>query len=135
MSMTDPIADMLTRMRNAIERRHPSVDIPHSKIKESIAHILRDEGFVQGVEIVPDSKNKQFRAIRVTLKYTEERRPVLTHLRRLSTPGRRLYTGANTIPRALGGMGLVIVSTPQGVITGSRARREKVGGELICEIW
>ena len=132
MSMTDPIADMLTRMRNAIERRHPSVEIPHSKIKESIAHILRDEGFVQSVEVVPDGN---FRKIRVTLKYTDERRPVLTHLKRLSTPGRRLYTGANSIPRALGGMGLVIVSTPRGVITGSRARREKVGGELICEIW
>ncbi len=132
MSMTDPIADMLTRMRNAIERRHPNVEIPHSKIKENIAQILRDEGFVQNVEVVPDGK---FRKIRVTLKYTEERRPVLTHLKRLSTPGRRLYTGSDNIPRALGGMGLVIVSTPRGVITGSRARRENVGGELICEVW
>ncbi len=132
MSMTDPIADMLTRMRNAIERRHPIVEIPHSKIKESIAYILRDEGFVQAVEIVPDG---DFRKIRVTLKYTEERRPVLTHLKRLSTPGRRLYTGANSIPRALGGMGVVIVSTPRGLLTGARARRENVGGELICEVW
>ncbi len=132
MSMTDPIADMLTRMRNAIERRHPAVEIPHSKIKESIAHILRDEGFVQTVEVVPDG---DFRKIRVTLKYTEERRPVLTHLKRLSTPGRRLYTGANSIPRALGGMGVVIVSTPRGLLTGARARRENVGGELICEVW
>ncbi len=132
MSMTDPIADMLTRMRNAIERRHPIVEIPHSKIKESIAHILRDEGFVQTVEVVPDG---DFRKIRVTLKYTEERCPVLTHLKRLSTPGRRLYTGANSIPRALGGMGVVIVSTPRGLLTGARARRENVGGELICEVW
>jgi len=132
MSMTDPIADMLTRMRNAIERRHPIIEIPHSKIKESIAYILRDEGFVQTVEIVPDG---DFRKIRVTLKYTEERRPVLTHLKRLSTPGRRLYTGANSIPRALGGMGVVIVSTPRGLLTGARARRENVGGELICEVW
>ncbi len=132
MSMTDPIADMLTRMRNAIERRHPIVEIPHSKIKESIAYILRDEGFVQTVEIVPDG---DFRKIRVTLKYTEERRPVLTHLKRLSTPGRRLYMGANSIPRALGGMGVVIVSTPRGLLTGARARRENVGGELICEVW
>ncbi len=132
MSMTDPIADMLTRMRNAIERRHPIVEIPHSKIKESIAYILRDEGFVQTVEVVPDG---DFRKIRVTLKYTEERRPVLTHLKRLSTPGRRLYTGANSIPRALGGMGVVIVSTPRGLLTGARARRENVGGELICEVW
>jgi small subunit ribosomal protein S8 len=132
MSMTDPIADMLTRMRNAIERRHPIVEIPHSKIKENIAYILRDEGFVQTVEVVPDG---DFRKIRVTLKYTEERRPVLTHLKRLSTPGRRLYTGANSIPRALGGMGVVIVSTPRGLLTGARARRENVGGELICEVW
>ena len=132
MSMTDPIADMLTRMRNAINRRHPSVDIPHSKMKESIARILKDEGFVHSYEVVPDG---EFRAIRVQLKYTEERRPVMTHLKRLSTPGRRLYAGATGIPRALGGMGVVIISTPRGVITGTRARRENVGGELICEVW
>jgi small subunit ribosomal protein S8 len=101
-------------------------------MKESIARILQDEGFIQRYEIVPDGR---FQAIRVHLKYTEERRPVLTHLRRLSTPGRRLYAGATQIPRALGGMGIVIVSTPRGVVTGTRARRENVGGELICEVW
>ena len=132
MSMTDPIADMLTRIRNAINRRHASVDIPHSRMKESIARILQDEGFVQRYEIVPDGR---FQAIRVHLKYAEGRRPVLTHLRRLSTPGRRLYAGSAHIPRALGGMGIVIVSTPRGVLTGTRARRENVGGELICEVW
>ena len=132
MSMTDPIADMLTRVRNAINRRHASVDIPHSKMKESIAQILQDEGFIQRYEIVPDGR---FQAIRVHLKYAEGRRPVLTHLKRLSTPGRRLYAGSAQIPRALGGMGIVIVSTPRGVLTGTRARREKVGGELICEVW
>ena len=132
MSMTDPIADMLTRIRNAINRRHASVDIPHSKMKESIARILQDEGFVQRFEIVPDGR---FQAIRVHLKYAEGRRPVLTHLKRLSTPGRRLYAGSAQIPRALGGMGIVIVSTPRGVLTGTRARRENVGGELICEVW
>ena len=132
MSMTDPIADMLTRIRNAINRRHASVDIPHSKMKEGIAHILQDEGFIQRYEIVPDGR---FQAIRVHLKYAEGRRPVLTHLRRLSTPGRRLYAGSAQIPRALGGMGIVIVSTPRGVLTGTRARRENVGGELICEVW
>jgi small subunit ribosomal protein S8 len=130
--MTDPIADMLTRIRNAINRRHASVDIPHSKMKESIARILQDEGFVQRYELVPDGR---FQVIRVHLKYAEGRRPVLTHLRRLSTPGRRLYAGATQIPRALGGMGIVIVSTPRGVLTGTRARRENVGGELICEVW
>ena len=132
MSMTDPIADMLTRIRNAINRRHASVDIPHSKMKESIAQILQDEGFIQRYEIVPDGR---FQAIRVHLKYAEGRRPVLTHLKRLSTPGRRLYAGSAQIPRALGGLGIVIVSTPRGVITGTRARRENVGGELICEVW
>jgi len=130
--MTDPIADMLTRIRNAINRRHASVDIPHSRMKESITRILQDEGFVQRYEIVPDGR---FQAIRVHLKYAEGRRPVLTHLRRLSTPGRRLYAGSTQIPRALGGMGIVIVSTPRGVLTGTRARRENVGGELICEVW
>jgi len=132
MSMTDPIADMLTRIRNAINRRHASVDIPHSKMKESIARILQDEGFVQRYELVPDGR---FQVIRVHLKYAEGRRPVLTHLKRLSTPGRRLYAGSAQIPRALGGMGIVIVSTPRGVLTGTRARRENVGGELICEVW
>ena len=132
MSMTDPIADMLTRIRNAINRRHASVDIPHSKMKESIARILQDEGFIQRYELVPDGR---FQVIRVHLKYAEGRRPVLTHLKRLSTPGRRLYAGATQIPRALGGMGIVIVSTPRGVLTGTRARRENVGGELICEVW
>ena len=132
MSMTDPIADMLTRIRNAINRRHASVDIPHSKMKESIARILQDEGFIQRYELVPDGR---FQVLRVHLKYAEGRRPVLTHLRRLSTPGRRLYAGAAQIPRALGGMGVVIVSTPRGVLTGTRARRENVGGELICEVW
>ena len=132
MSMTDPIADMLTRIRNAINRRHASVDIPHSKMKESIAQILQDEDFIQRYEIVPDGR---FQAIRVHLKYAEGRRPVLTHLKRLSTPGRRLYAGSAQIPRALGGMGIVIVSTPRGVLTGTRARRENVGGELICEVW
>jgi small subunit ribosomal protein S8 len=132
MSMTDPIADMLTRIRNAINRRHASVDIPHSKMKESIAQILQDEGFIQRYEIVPDGR---FQVIRVHLKYAEGRRPVLTHLKRLSTPGRRLYAGSTQIPRALGGMGIVIVSTPRGVLTGTRARRENVGGELICEVW
>jgi small subunit ribosomal protein S8 len=130
--MTDPIADMLTRIRNGINRRHASVDIPHSKMKESIARILQDEGFIQRYELVPDGR---FQVIRVHLKYAEGRRPVLTHLRRLSTPGRRLYAGAAQIPRALGGMGIVIVSTPRGVLTGTRARRENVGGELICEVW
>jgi len=132
MTMTDPIADMLTRLRNGINRHHPHVDVPHSRIKESIAYILKDEGFIASFEIVGEIPA---RLIRVQLKYTDERRPVMTHLRRLSTPGRRLYAGSKTIPRALGGMGIVILSTPNGIITGTKARRENVGGELICEVW
>lgn len=132
MSMTDPIADMLTRIRNAINRRHAAVDMPYSKMKESIARILQEEGFIHRFEVVA---NGDFRDLRVHLKYTDERRPVMTHLKRLSSPGRRLYAGSTQIPRALGGMGIIIVSTPRGVITGTRARRENVGGELICEVW
>lgn len=132
MSMTDPIADMLTRIRNAINRRHTTVDIPYSKMKESIARILQDEGFIQRTEVVA---NGSFRNLRVYLKYTDEKRPVMTHLKRLSSPGRRLYAGTKQMPRVLGGMGIVIVSTPRGLLTGTRARRENVGGELICEVW
>jgi small subunit ribosomal protein S8 len=130
--MTDPIADMLTRIRNAINRRHTTVDIPYSKMKESIARILQDEGFIQRTEVVA---NGSFRNLRVYLKYTDEKRPVMTHLKRLSSPGRRLYAGTKQMPRVLGGMGIVIVSTPRGLLTGTRARRENVGGELICEVW
>lgn len=132
MQLSDPIADMLTRLRNGTMARHLSVDIPHSNLKERIAHILKEEGFVRDYQVVREGMKA---SIRVDLKYTQARRPVLTHLRRISKPGLRIYTGKDRIPRVLGGMGLVILSTPHGVITGQQARRLGVGGEVLCEIW
>ncbi|MDB5076695.1 MAG: ribosomal protein [Chloroflexi bacterium] len=132
MQLSDPIADMLTRLRNGLMARHTSVDIPHSNMKEHIAQILVDEGFVRDYEVVRDGAKV---TLRVVLKYTPQRRPVMTHLRRLSKPGLRIYTGKDRIPRVLGGIGLVIISTPRGVITGQHAKRLGVGGELLCEVW
>jgi small subunit ribosomal protein S8 len=132
MQLSDPIADMLTRLRNGLMARHESVAIPHSNLKEHIARILKDEGFVRDYDVVREGAKA---TINVVLKYTPQRRPVMTHLRRLSKPGLRRYTGKDSIPRVLGGMGLVIVSTPRGVVTGQTARRLGVGGELLCEIW
>lgn len=132
MQLSDPIADMLTRLRNGLLARHLTVDMPHSNLKEHIASILKDEGFVRDYEVVREGAKA---TLRVTLKYTVARKPVITHLRRLSKPGLRVYSRTDRIPRVLGGMGIVILSTPQGVITGQRARRLGVGGELLCEIW
>ncbi len=132
MQLSDPIGDMLTRLRNGLMARHVTVEIPHSNMKERIAGILRDEGFVRDYDVERDGAKA---TLRVTLKYTPTRRPVMTHMRRLSKPGLRVYAGKDRIPRVLGGMGVVIVSTSQGMITGQQARRLGVGGELICEIW
>ena len=132
MQLSDPIADMLTRLRNGLMARHITVDIPHSKMKERIAHILKDEGFVRDYQVTFDGPKG---TLRVDLKYTPARRPVITHLKRISKPGLRIYTGKDRIPRVLGGMGVVILSTPRGVITGQHAKRLGVGGELLCEIW
>jgi small subunit ribosomal protein S8 len=132
MQLSDPIADMLTRLRNGLLARHATVDVPHSNLKERIAAILRDEGFVRDYEVLREGAKT---TLRITLKYTTARRPVITHLRRLSKPGLRVYSRTDRIPRVLGGMGIVILSTPQGVLTGQHARRLGVGGELLCEIW
>lgn len=132
MQLSDPIADMLTRLRNGLLARHITVDMPHSNMKERIAGILRDEGFIRGFDVLRDGPKA---TLRVSLKYTPARRPVISHLKRISKPGLRVYTGKDRIPRVLGGMGLVILSTPNGVITGQQARRQGVGGELLCEIW
>ena len=128
--MTDPISDMLTRIRNASRALLPVVEIPHSKMKESIAHILKREGYVAdiAVEGPPDKK------LKLKLKY-EGRRPVIEGLRRVSTPGLRRYSGSTTIPRVRAGLGVSIISTSKGVMTGSQARKENVGGELLCYIW
>jgi small subunit ribosomal protein S8 len=132
MQLSDPIADMLTRLRNGLMARHATVDVPHSNLKERIAAILKDEGFVRDYEVLREGAKT---TLRVTLKYTTARRPVISHLRRLSKPGLRVYSRTDRIPRVLGGMGIIILSTPRGVITGQQARRIGVGGELLCEVW
>jgi small subunit ribosomal protein S8 len=137
MAVTDPIADMLTRIRNAGMAGHPAVAMPSSKIKVAIAKILKEEGFIAGYEIV-DGKTPEQKVIRLRLKYVGERRdrhPVITDLERVSRPGRRVYTAKTEIPWVLSGMGIAILSTPKGVMTGQRARQLGVGGEVICKIW
>jgi small subunit ribosomal protein S8 len=127
--MTDPIADMLTRIRNAHRALLPVAEMPHSKLKESIAHILKKEGYVTDVAVDGTPKT-----IKLKLKY-EGRRGVIEGLRRVSTPGLRRYVGATEIPRVRGGLGTAIVSTSQGIMTGTQARRSNIGGELLCYIW
>lgn len=132
MNTTDPIADMLTRVRNAAQARHTHVDIPLSKMKLAIAKILEQEGYVAGFEVREDGRRK---FLRLQLKYDAQRRPVVNGLRRVSRPGLRVYAGMHDIPRVLGGVGTVVVSTNRGVMTGREARRRHLGGELIAEIW
>lgn len=131
-SVTDPIADMLTRVRNALMAHHEDVVIPASRVKAEIARILEAEGFIRGYEIFVDGPRKQ---MRLHLKYTEERQSVLTGLKRVSRPGRRAYTRRDDIPRIKGGMGFAIVSTSKGIMTGEDAYRAGVGGEVVCYIW
>jgi len=127
--MTDPIADMLTRIRNAHSALLPTVEMPHSKLKESIAHILKKEGYVMDVAVEGAPKT-----IKLKLKY-EGRKGVIEGLRRVSTPGLRRYVGATEIPRVRGGLGTAIVSTSHGIMTGVQARKNNIGGELLCYIW
>ena len=137
MFVTDPIADMLTRMRNAVMAGHTAVAMPSSKIKAEIAKILKDEGYISGYEMV-DGEIAGLKVLRLRLKYVGERRErhsVITGLERVSRPGRRVYTGKREIPWVLSGMGVAIISTPKGVMTGQRARQLGVGGEVICKVW
>lgn len=127
---SDPIADMLTRVRNAARAQLPHVVIPHSRLKEGIAHILKREGYVTETAVEGVTR----KSLRLTLKY-QGRRPVIEGLRRLSSPGRRLFVPAGKIPRVRGGLGVVILSTSAGVMTGDDARKQNVGGELLCSIW
>ena len=129
---TDPIADLLTRIRNGSRARHPRVDVPSSKLKVEIARILKDEGYIANFKVA-DEKGK--RMLRVFLRYTPDRRSVITDLQRISRPGSRCYTGKAGIRPVMGGMGIAILSTPRGVMTGRAARKEGVGGELLCEVW
>jgi small subunit ribosomal protein S8 len=128
--MIDPISDMLTRIRNAQRALRPTVEVPHSKMKESIAHILKKEGYV--AEVVVDGKG--FKTIRLMLKY-QGKKSVIEGLRRVSRPGLRHYVGATEIPRVRGGLGVAVVSTPEGVMTGTTARKRNLGGELLCYVW
>lgn len=130
--MTDPIADMLTRIRNASKAKMEKVDIPLSKLKVEIARILKDEGFVKNVKLVKDRRQG---IIRIYLKYTDEELPVIQGLKRMSKPGRRMYAGSSEIPSVMNGLGTVIVSTPKGVQTGKQARKNNVGGEVLCQVW
>lgn len=137
MTVSDPIADMLTRVRNAVLVGHPSVAMPNSTIKAAIAKILKEEGYIAGYEVV-DSEKPAVKVLRIRLKYVgerRERRPVITGLERISRPGRRVYTGKKEIPWVLSGMGIAIVSTPKGVMTDQRARLMGVGGEILCKVW
>lgn len=130
--MSDPISDMLTRIRNAVRSGHPKVDVPHSRLKVAIAEILKKERYVGAVAVVPQGA---FKAIRITLRYDEEGKPFLSGLQRVSRPGRRIYAGHGEIPPVMGGLGVSIVSTPRGVMSGRDARRTRLGGEILCQVW
>jgi small subunit ribosomal protein S8 len=137
MSISDPISDMLTRIRNAMMQSHALVGMPSSKLKVAIAKILKEEGYISSYEVV-DGKVVGSKVLRIRLKYVgerRERRSVITGLERISRPGRRIYTGKQEIPWVLSGIGIAILSTPKGVMTGQRARQLGVGGEVLCKVW
>lgn len=135
MSMTDPIADFLTRIRNGIMAAHEEVEIPASKLKRDMARILLEQGYIAGFDVAPGTPGSAGEKLLVRLKYTEDRTSVISGLRRVSRPGQRTYVDAKHIPKVLGGMGTAIVSTSQGVMTGHDARRAGVGGEVVAEVW
>ena len=132
MTMTDPMADLLVRIRNGIQAQHEQVDIPASKFKTEVARILREQGYVDGYAREPARVGQ---VLRVQLKYTDDRRPVIQGMKRVSRPGRRTYVHAGQIPKVQGGMGTAIISTSRGVMTGHDARREGVGGEVVAYVW
>jgi small subunit ribosomal protein S8 len=130
--ITDPIADMLTRIRNANTANHQVVDIPTSRMKRDVAAILKEEGFINDFEVVAEGPQG---TLRISLKYGPEKEKVITGLRRISRPGLRVYTSRTEIPRVLGGLGLVIISTSKGIMSGKRAKREGFGGEVLAYVW
>lgn len=132
MNITDPIADLLTRIRNASQARHATVDVPASNMKKAIAQILVEEGYVKSYTVTEDDKQG---VITITLKYTETGAPVITGLRRVSKPGLRIYTSCEDMPKVMKGIGTAIVSTPKGVMTDKKARKENVGGEVLAFVW
>jgi len=130
--ITDPIADLLTRIRNGVRARHSRVDLPSSKLKVEVARILKEEGYLANFKVAEEKGRK---TLRLFLRYTPDRRSVITDLRRVSRPGSRRYTGKAGIRPVVGGMGISILSTPRGVMTGQSARKQGVGGEVLCEVW
>ena len=130
--MTDPIADMLTRIRNANTALHDAVEMPGSKLKAEVARVLKDQGYITGYELRDAEVGTE---LVIRLKYSRDRRRVISGLERVSKPGRRVYVDRTEIPRVLGGMGVAVLSTSQGVITGHEARRRGIGGEVICSVW
>lgn len=130
--MTDPIADMLTRIRNANMVSHPSVEMPSSKLKVQLAKLLKEEGFITDYNVKEDGK---FKVLEITLKYDAKNKPVITKLERISKPGLRNYSKAKNLPKVLGGMGIAIVSTSKGLLTDRKARKENIGGEVLCYVY
>src|SRR3712207_8583752 len=135
MSMTDPIADFLTRIRNAINAAHETVEIPSSKLKREMARILREQGYIEAFEVLPPEEGRPGELISIRLKYTDDRRSAISGLRRVSRPGQRHYAPAGGVRKVQGGMGTSIVSTSSGVMTGHDACRSGVGGEVVAEVW
>jgi len=132
MAMTDPIADLLTRIRNGNQARKERVDVPYSTVKEALARVLIEEGFLREATVVGDGVGKQ---LRVTLKYDDQRRPVISGIQRVSRPSLRIYVGKEDIPLVRGGLGINVLSTPAGVLVDREAKRRGVGGELLCSVW
>lgn len=132
MNTTDPIADMLTRIRNAVRSRHAKVEMPSSRLKVEIAKILKEEGYINGYKASEENRKK---TLRINLRYAPDHEPALTNLVRVSKPGRRVYSSCKDVPSVLGGLGHSILSTPQGVMTARRARKINVGGEILFEVW
>ncbi len=135
MSMTDPVADFLTRLRNAAKAQHHDVVIPSSKLKRELARILKEQGYIEDWSVAAPTPDQPGERITVTLKYTDDRKPVISGLQRVSRPGQRTYVDSAHIPRIQGGMGTAIISTSRGVMTGHEARQKGVGGEVVAKVW
>jgi small subunit ribosomal protein S8 len=135
MSMTDPVSDFLTRLRNAAKAQHHDVTVPSSGLKRELARILKEQGYIDAWEVAAAPEGRPGEELTITLKYTDDRRPVITGLERVSRPGRRTYVDHAHIPRIQGGMGTAIISTSKGVMTGHEARTEGVGGEVVARVW
>jgi small subunit ribosomal protein S8 len=135
MSQTDPTADFLTRIRNGLAAQHEAIEAPSSRLCKEIARILQEQGYIEGFEVQGPEARRAGEYVRVVLRYTEDRKPVISGLRRVSRPGRRTYVDSRHIPKVQGGMGTTIVSTSSGVMTGHDARNRGVGGELVAEVW